>query len=77
MILIPFTLLRLIFDSVPEVINLLLLSTFPVYMLFALRNFYGQKWPKVIAKFLAIGLIYNFMLASVAMLVILKSLQFF
>jgi hypothetical protein len=46
-------------------------------MLFALRNFYGQKWPKVIAKFLAIGLIYNFMLASVAMLVILKSLQFF
>ncbi len=75
MILIPFTLLRLIFDSVPEFVNLILLGSFPVYLLFALHNFFGQKWPKVVMKFLGIGLIYNIMLASVVLLVFLKSLQ--
>lgn len=75
MVLILFTTLRLIFDSVPGFINLIILSTFPAYLLFALHNFYGQKWPKVILKFLGIGLIYNFMLVSVVMLVFLKSLQ--
>lgn len=75
MILIPFTLLRLIFDSVPGIVNLLLLGTFPVYLLFALHNYYGQNWPKVILKFFGIGAIYNFMLISVVMLVFLKSLQ--
>ena len=75
MVLIPFTLLRLIFDSVPEFVNLILLGTFPVYLLFALHNFYDQKWPKVIMKFLGIGLIYNIMLVSVVLLVFLKSLQ--
>jgi len=77
MVLIPFTVLRLIFDSVPEFVNLLLLATFPAYLLFSLHNFYGQKWPKVVLKFLVIGMIYNFMLASVAMLVFLKSIQIF
>ena len=75
MVLIPFTLLRLIFNSVPEFINLLLLGTIPVYLLFALHNYYGQKWPKVILKFFGISVIYNFMLMSVVMLVFLKSLQ--
>lgn len=74
-ILIPFTLLRLIFDSVPEFVNLLLLSSFPVYLLFALHNFYGQKWPKVVIKFLGIGIIYNLVLVSAVLLVFLKSLQ--
>lgn len=75
MVLIPFSVLRLIFDSVPEFVNLPLLATFPVYLLFALHNFYGQKWPKVILKFLGIGMIYSVMLASVVLLVFLKSLQ--
>jgi hypothetical protein len=75
MILIPFTLLRLIFDSVPEFVNLILLGTFPVYLLIAIHNFYGQNWPKVVMKFLGIGLIYNIMLASVVLVVFLKSLQ--
>jgi hypothetical protein len=75
MILIPVTLLRLVFDSVPGVVNLILFSTFSVYLLIALHNFYGQSWPKVILKFLGIGVIYNIMLASVVLLVFLRSLQ--
>jgi hypothetical protein len=75
MILIPVTLLRLIFDSVPNVVNLLFFGAFPIYLLIALHNFYGQTWPKVVAKLVAIGVIYNFLLCTVVLLVFIKSLQ--
>lgn len=75
MILILVTLLRLIFDSVPGVVNLLLFSIFPFYLLLALHNFYGQTWPKVVAKLAGIGMIYNFLLCAVVLLVFFKSLQ--
>ena len=75
MVLIPLTLLRLIFNSVPSIINLILLGTFPVYLIIALHGYFEQKWFKTILKFLGIGMIYNFSLCIVVLLVFLKSLQ--
>ena len=74
-ILIIVTLLRLIFKSVPDFINLVFFASFPVYLLIAMRNFYTQSWPKTAFKLVGIGLIYNFSLVTVVLMVFLKSLQ--
>lgn len=67
--------LRLIFSSGMSVINAVLLFSFPVYFVLALRHFYGQNYMKVILKFLGISAIYNLMLWSAVAFVFLKSIQ--
>lgn len=75
MILIPVTLLRMIFNSVPELINTPFIGAFPIYFIIALHRFYGQKWPKTILKFMGIAATYNIVLCTVVLLVFLKSIH--
>ena len=77
MILIPVTLLRLIFSSVPEFLNLILIGSFPIYFLIALHNFYGQNWIKTFFKFIGMSVIYNFTLLTVVLFTFLKSIHIF
>jgi hypothetical protein len=44
-------------------------------LLIALHHFYGQSWPKTGIKLVGIGMIYNFLLCTVVLLVFFKSLQ--
>jgi hypothetical protein len=67
--------LRLVFTSGVTVVNAVLLISFPVYFILALRHFYGQNYLKVVLKFLGISVIYNLMLWSVVAFVFLKSIQ--
>lgn len=67
--------LRLIFSSGMSVVNAVLLFSFPVYFILALRHFYGQNYLKVVLKFLGISAIYNLMLWSAVVFVFLKSIQ--
>lgn len=77
MILIPVTFFRLIFNSVPEFINLILIGSFPIYFLFALHSFYGQNWMKTFLKFIGMGVVYNCTLLTVVLLAFLKSIHIF
>ena len=74
-ILILITGLRLIFDSGLTWVNVVLLCSFPVYFILALRNFYGQNFIKVIFKFVGINIVYNVALLSTVVFVFLKSVQ--
>jgi hypothetical protein len=74
-ILIVIVALRLIFTSGIAVVNLVLLISFPVYFVLALRHFYGQNYPKVILKFVGISAIYNIVLWSAVLFVFLKTLN--
>lgn len=67
--------LRLIFSSGISVVNAVLLFSFPVYFILALRHFYGQNYLKVVLKFLGISAIYNLMLWSAVAFVFLKTIQ--
>lgn len=67
--------LMLVFHSGVDTIILLLLWTFPLYFVVALKRFYGQSWFKVIFKFLFISFIYNGMLLSLVVMVFLKSFE--
>lgn len=74
-ILIIIVTLRLIFTSNIATVNLVLLISFPVYFVLALRHFYGQNLLKVILKFIGISAIYNIVLWSAVLLVFLKTLN--
>lgn len=67
--------LRLIFSSGMSVVNAVLLFSFPVYFIIALRHFYGQNYLKATLKFLGISVFYNLMLWSAVVVVFLKSIQ--
>ncbi|MBV5313722.1 MAG: DUF3667 domain-containing protein [Prolixibacteraceae bacterium] len=73
-ILILVTSLKLIFVTGTNEINLLLLLSFPVYFILAMRKFYGQSWSKVLLKFIGVSLIYNAMLWTAVVLVFIKSI---
>lgn len=73
-ILIVVTALKLIFNSGTTTINLLLLLSFPVYFVVAMKRFYGQSWGKVMMKFFGVSFIYNMMLWAAVILVFIKSI---
>lgn len=54
------TLINMIFENVNGWIVLVFLLSVPVYLIVALKKFYGQGIMKVILKFLGISFIYNF-----------------
>lgn len=66
--------MKLLFDEGLSVINYVLLFSFPVYFVFAMRKFYGQSWGKVILKFLCVSLIYNVMVGTAVLFVFIKSI---
>jgi hypothetical protein len=66
--------LKLLFDSGTSEIALVLLLSFPVYFILAIRRFYGQSWGKLILKFIAVSFIYNAMLWTAVIFVFIKSL---
>lgn len=74
-VLILITLPWLLFNSIPGIINTILILTIPVYVLVAMRNFYSQSWGKSIVKLMFIGTIYNFIIMTVVLVVFLKSIQ--
>jgi len=73
-ILIIIAVLKLIFDSGLSGISGILLLTFPIYFILALRKFYGQTFGKIILKFLGISIIYNVVLWSAVLFVFVKVL---
>jgi len=73
-ILILVTSLKLLFDSDLSVIYGLLIFSFPVYFILAIKKFYGQSWGKVVLKFLGVSLIYNIMLWTAVIIVFIKSI---
>ncbi len=57
-----------------SVVSGLLIATFPVYTILALRKFYGQSIGKILLKFIGLTIIYNFLLWATVIFVFLKSL---
>lgn len=68
-------LLKLLFGSVQEFIILLVLVSIPIYFVVSLKNVYGQKWGKVIGKFLGISVLYSFVFWIVIIFVFLNALS--
>ncbi|MFY9151834.1 MAG: hypothetical protein WAO52_07470 [Prolixibacteraceae bacterium] len=66
--------LNLLFHSGIIWVGTILLLSFPVYFILALRKFYGQKLGKIILKFLGISLIYNTVVWAAVAFVFLKSI---
>lgn len=56
-------------------ITFLLLLTFPIYTIIAMKKFYGQGVGKVIVKFIGMSFIYNTIFIGVIIYVILKALN--
>lgn len=73
-ILIIVTSLKLLFDSGLSVITGILLFTFPVYFIIAIRKFYGQTYGKVFLKFIGVSFVYNLVLLSSVFYVFIKSI---
>jgi hypothetical protein len=73
-ILILVTSLKLIFEGGTTAINLILLLSFPVYFVLAMKKFYGQSWGKVVLKFLGVSFIYNSMFWAAVIFVFAKSI---
>ncbi len=67
--------LKFIFGSVPGIIILLMLIIIPIYFFISLKNVYGQKWGKVIGKFLGISVLYNFVFWIVIGFVFMNALS--
>lgn len=59
-----------------SLIILVLAFSFPVYLVLAIRKFYGQSWGKVLLKFAGISLVYNTVLLMSVSFVLMKSLGF-
>ncbi len=74
-ILILITLLDLLFKGPPGWISAIFLLSVPLYILLALKNFYGQGTGKVILKFFGIGLVYSIFFWLAAGLVIINTLN--
>lgn len=74
LILIVIISLKLLFLSGIMWIGGLLIFSFPVYFVLALRKFYGQKMGKTILKFFGISLIYNAVLWAAVLYVFIKSI---
>lgn len=58
-----------------EWITTLLLISIPVYIVVAMKRFYGQSWVKVVVKFLGISFTYNLVFWIAVILVFLNALS--
>jgi len=67
--------LYLLYSGNLETFSSILLFTFPVYFVLALKNFYGQGTGKIILKFIGISLVYNVVFFVVVGIVILNALS--
>lgn len=74
LILVVIISLKLIFLSGIVWIGSILAISFPVYLIVALRKFYGQSLTKTFFKFLGISVIYNTVLWSAVLFVFIKSI---
>lgn len=66
--------LNMIFTSGMGMITTLLVFSFPVYFILALKNFYGQGYGKVFLKFTTISFLYNIILITTVTLVFINAL---
>ncbi|SHI92976.1 Protein of unknown function [Tangfeifania diversioriginum] len=74
-IFILLTIIYMIFERNTGLISLILLFTIPVYLLLALKRFYGQGVGKLLLKFAGISVIYNFIFWAAVGLVFLNALN--
>jgi len=58
-----------------EWISALLLISIPVYIVIAMKRFYGQSWGKVVVKFVGISFTYNIVFWIAVILVFLNALS--
>ena len=56
-------------------ISAILIFSFPVYFIIALKRFYGQGWGKSILKFLTVSLLYNIIFCIAVGIVFLNALS--
>lgn len=67
--------LYLIFNMNLQVISTLLIFSVPVYLVIALKKFYGQSFGKVILKFIGVSFLYNIIFFVTVGLVFLNALS--
>jgi hypothetical protein len=68
------TAMYMLFKGDIEIIAALLFLTIPVYIVVALKKFYGQNFAKVIVKFFVISLLYNLLFFIVTGAAVLNAL---
>ena len=73
LVLILISVLALMFSSGIGWIVLILLLTIPVYLLIAMKQFYGQHYKYVIAKFLAVSILYQLLLLTSVIVVLVQT----
>jgi hypothetical protein len=72
-VLIIIAVLALLFDSGISVISTILMLTIPVYLVIALRKFYGGSYNKTIVKFMVISFLYLITLLIAVFAVLAKT----
>jgi hypothetical protein len=65
----------MIFKGNLEIVTAVLIFSIPVYIILALKKFYGQSIGKVIVKFLAISILYNTIFGITVGIVFLEALS--
>jgi len=73
LVLIIISVFGLLFSSGIGWIVTLLLLTIPVYLVIAMKQFYGQRYKYVILKFLGVSILYQLMLLTAVVIVLVQS----
>lgn len=67
--------LNLLFENIPGAISGLLILSIPIYIIIAIKKFYGQSLGKVVLKFFALSFIYNIVFFTVILLASLNAIN--
>jgi hypothetical protein len=67
--------LNIITSGTLFILTLVLFVLIPVYLIIALKRFYGQKFGKVILKFISVSIVYNFVFWVMLGIVFLNALS--
>ncbi len=67
--------LNLLFKNIPGAISAVLILSIPIYIIIAIKKFYGQSLGKVVLKFFALSFIYNIVFFTVILLASLDAIN--
>ena len=67
--------LNLLFENIPGSISAVLILSIPIYIIIAIKKFYGQSLGKVVLKFFALSFIYNIVFFTVILLASLDAIN--
>ncbi|WP_319482127.1 DUF3667 domain-containing protein [uncultured Draconibacterium sp.] len=67
--------LNLLFENIPGSISAVLILSIPIYIIIAIKKFYGQSLGKVVLKFFTLSFIYNIIFFTVILLASLDAIN--